>query len=717
MAAENAVTRVSIIIPIGERHLDDEFRAFRTVAGEALIQRTLRSFAPFSAAIDKVYVLCSQADEKRFDVARRLGDMPMEIPVETIGLDAETAGPAETIARGVLQRGIHGPVIVCDVDHRLDLQPLFEAIADDAARACHVCVWPLRGESLKRWSVACVTERGLIREVAERRLPPSAGTFVGVIGCYHFAEIGSVADLCLERGLALFSDLFNLYASESREVGAVGLQTAEFFGDSERIMDIEAKQRFCGTVFCDIDGTILSHEDEPDYDSPATVLPGSREKLLKWMSEGYFVMLCTARASVDEAALTTALRRLDVPFHKIVTGLPSGPRVVINDRKPSAMFTAQALSLEIARNQGITTLELPSHRQTTVLRRFAGGSFAETLLIEDESRTFIRKHVSKHTDPMLGYARLKSQFRTMSRFSHICPGITPELYGERDNSHEYFYDMEYLQSYETLDRCSPRRAALALDGLLERFADSIYCHRSRSKSLATNWFAQHLESKIHTKVRELSAHPRLRPLLVGEGVEIDGVPYPSLQRLIAAVGSEKVFAPRFMSVVHGDMTFQNIMVGVDDDVKVIDLESTDRLEAVELDLGKNLQSIYSQYDTWSACGTALCDAASETRLSLNFRPRQPDAAMLHAVRTRWSDIMECSPDLVDLKGGLYLGLHLLRMVPFRLRISEDQALYALATSAQWLSRSLELARDGRCEDVPFLPATIPSHTYRNANAP
>jgi hypothetical protein len=64
------------------------------------------------------------------------------------------------------------------------------------------------------------------------------------------------------------------------------------------------------------------------------------------------------------------------------------------------------------------------------------------------------------------------------------------------------------------------------------------------------------------------------------------------------------------------------------------------------------------------------------------------------VRDRWSSILNCSRDLVDLKGGFFLGLHLVRMTPFRLEIGEDQALYALATGIQWLSRSIDMARAG-----------------------
>jgi hypothetical protein len=54
----------------------------------------------------------------------------------------------------------------------------------------------------------------------------------------------------------------------------------------------------------------------------------------------------------------------------------------------------------------------------------------------------------------------------------------------------------------------------------------------------------------------------------------------------------------------------------------------------------------------------------------------------------WAKILGASADQVRIKGWFYMGLHLLRMVPFRLKVSEDQALYALANGVRWISRAI-----------------------------
>lgn len=659
---------------------------------ESLIQRSLRSFRPFLNRIDKIFYIVLEDQAQRFDIARRLMLELPDVPFELVSLSSATGGPAETVARGVARRGIAGPAIVCDIDHRLDPEPLFHADAD-----CLVSLWPLAGQNLKRWSVAAVTGSGVVMDVAERRLPAAAGFFHGVIGCYYFRDIHAVMDACLEGGFTRFSDYFNRLAAQGAPARGVRLETAEFFGDREQISQLEEKpagQR--GTIFCDIDGTLIVHEDRPDYARAPRLLPGSREKLRHWIAEGYHVVLCTARRREDEPRLAAMLRELNVPYHQILTGLPSGVRVVINDRKPSAMFTSQAASLEIARDQGIAAVEILPGRRPEVLRRFDGGSFAETLLVEEAGKQFVRKRAAKDCNISEGYHRLRDQFRTLERFSQLSPDLVPALHGEENNSHEYFYDMEFLQGYRQLAECDAPARAAALDRLFDRFDSHLYCNRSRNAGAAEDWFQRHLAAKIFPKMAALNGHDRLRPLLTGEGARIDGVFYPSLERQLARLQEPDIlakFTPQFLSLVHGDLTFQNVMVRADGDTRVIDMEAQDSLEAIELDLGKIFQSIHSQYESWSQIREPLCEGAAN--LNLNFHAAPPDAELLDAVRRRWSAILGCSQDAVDMKGGFYLGLHLVRMVPFRMKTSMDHAVYALATALVQLDTAIARAMPAR----------------------
>ena len=60
--------------------------------------------------------------------------------------------------------------------------------------------------------------------------------------------------------------------------------------------------------------------------------------------------------------------------------LSSGPRVVINDRKPSEFLRPSARAFEVKRNEGILDLEV-SIPPVNIIKRMKGGSFADTLLV------------------------------------------------------------------------------------------------------------------------------------------------------------------------------------------------------------------------------------------------------------------------------------------------------------------------------------------------
>ena len=70
---------------------------------------------------------------------------------------------------------------------------------------------------------------------------------------------------------------------------------------------------------------------------------------------------------------------------------------------------------------------------------------------------------------------------------------------------------------------------------------------------------------------------------------------------------------------------------------------------------------------------------------------EPHADALAICVEEWARILEISEDHVRIKGQFFMGLHLLRMVPFRLKVSEEQALYALANGVRWISRAISAA--------------------------
>jgi hypothetical protein len=112
------------------------------------------------------------------------------------------------------------------------------------------------------------------------------------------------------------------------------------------------------TIFCDIDGTLLYHwRDLHDIVTfQPTLLPGVTAKLAEWRDKDYYIVLTTARPEGCRSITQQHLDRHGIFYDQLIMGLPVGPRVVINDKKPNGMITSFAVCID--RNVGIENIDI-----------------------------------------------------------------------------------------------------------------------------------------------------------------------------------------------------------------------------------------------------------------------------------------------------------------------------------------------------------------------
>jgi aminoglycoside phosphotransferase (APT) family kinase protein len=689
---------ITVVFPIAGRapHAGFKYKPFLEIGNETAIQAAVAPFRPYVAdgTVHKLVFICLREQDAQFGVTARLWSMFHDLPFEIVTLERPTRGPAETLIQAVDAARLTGPVIVCDSDHALGVEPIFERIARGDID-CVLPVWSLRGEDLRAWAVAAIASGGRVTGIAEKRLPDSTGDFLGVIGCVYLADIHQVARAVVASD-SYVSDLVARMIGNGARVEAVPLAKMEMFGDSAKLRQARVRRDVAiGTIFCDIDGVITTHEDTPAYDAPLRVLPGAIDKLQAWADQGYMIILTTARVASDEDVMRRALATARIPYHRLVMGLPSGPRFLINDRKPSAVLTSQAMAFEVERNQGINHLTIQP-AAPTIMRRFKGGSFAETLLIEDDEKLFVRKRVTKRENLSLGYAKLKNQYRTMERFAKLSEGLVPALYGEHDNTIEYSYDMEYLPGHKLLAECAPAEQEAGLARLLATMGERVY-GSATTMGAGEDWLVSHLGRKIWARLDTLRSHAALDALVSSDEVVLDGRVHPGLSRLLNRAAGEGwigKLAPGRVCTVHGDLTFENVL-WADGDVRLIDMDGADYIDAPELDMGKLFQSVVARYEAWAHTSHKLFESVRGRELvTANRDAHGASATHEQALLTGWAPILGIGRDEVRTKGLFYMGLHLVRMVPFRLKVSEEQALFALSRAIEAISTALEAAPQG-----------------------
>jgi hypothetical protein len=238
---------VSVLFPMAGRgqRFGGVFKPFLRYGDELFIEAAVRPFRAWAHRIRRFGFVYLEEQEAAFDVRAELARRFAGLAYEAILLPQPTRGPAETFSRAVELCGITGPVVICDCDHSLDVGPLFERRSredqdDKRGRTpeappavCTLPTWSLDGESVAAWSVAAVAPDGRVMAIAEKRRPDAPGELRGVIGCYQFADAADVARRA--AGATNLSDVIAGYLAEGREVRAVAIERAEFFGDPDRL--------------------------------------------------------------------------------------------------------------------------------------------------------------------------------------------------------------------------------------------------------------------------------------------------------------------------------------------------------------------------------------------------------------------------------------------------------------------------------------------------
>jgi GTP:adenosylcobinamide-phosphate guanylyltransferase len=234
------VQKLSLIFPMAGQgaRFGYRFKPFLEVQGKPFISAAFAPFRPWLSRIDKVYFVVTREQDVAYDVCGRIDAMFAGVPHETVVLDNATDGPAETLDRCLEARTISGPIMVCDCDHAVNVDGLMRAA--NSAIDCALPTWDLAGETLASWSVAAITDDGLIEDVAEKALPERGANFRGIIGCYHFSDAARVRRFIADGQMIYLSDVVAKYLETGLSVRSVPVDDAHFFGDPARLARVAA---------------------------------------------------------------------------------------------------------------------------------------------------------------------------------------------------------------------------------------------------------------------------------------------------------------------------------------------------------------------------------------------------------------------------------------------------------------------------------------------
>ena len=114
------------------------------------------------------------------------------------------------------------------------------------------------------------------------------------------------------------------------------------------------------TLLIDLDGCIFRQGNRwPDIavDPVKDLLPGVKKKLAEANLAGHKIIILTARTWPEKSLTERQLREAGVKYDTLICGLPTGQRILINDRK-NEEDTPMAVAVNLRRDEGLEGVEL-----------------------------------------------------------------------------------------------------------------------------------------------------------------------------------------------------------------------------------------------------------------------------------------------------------------------------------------------------------------------
>ena len=105
------------------------------------------------------------------------------------------------------------------------------------------------------------------------------------------------------------------------------------------------------TWLLDLDGTVVKHNGYK-LDGRDTLLDGAME-FLRSIPSGDMVVFITSRTEKYREMTERFLRENNIRYDHIIYNAPFGERILVNDRKPSGLDTAIAVSITRNKFSGI----------------------------------------------------------------------------------------------------------------------------------------------------------------------------------------------------------------------------------------------------------------------------------------------------------------------------------------------------------------------------
>ena len=350
-------------------------KPFQIVKGKSIIEWSLTSYQYFINKriinVNNLYFVILKEHIKKFDAINRLkkifGDS-----IKIIVIPKLTSGPADTARIALKKINNNNPIIINDSDHYFNGNALFnEIIKIKKTKEVYGIINTTNTNSKKpNWSYINENDKGKLIGVKEKDIKLAQSNARGIIGSYFFSnkkiflnEANKIIKANNNNKEFFISEVINNLIKKNKKFNVCFTKKIYPLGNYEQVKKFEKKFDFKDfypepkTIIIDFDGVLIRHDDAGGSNSkqkkfiyPTKAISSNVDLIKNEYKNGSFIVVMSARPENERKNVMNELSKFKINYHKILLGVASGSRVVINDKKKSHPNIKTAIAIETRRN-------------------------------------------------------------------------------------------------------------------------------------------------------------------------------------------------------------------------------------------------------------------------------------------------------------------------------------------------------------------------------
>jgi dTDP-glucose pyrophosphorylase len=349
-------------------------KPFQIVKGKSIIEWSLTSYQYFINKriinVKNLYFVILKEHIKKFDAINRLkkifGDS-----IKIIVIPKLTSGPADTARIALKKINNNNPIIINDSDHYFNGNALFnEIIKIKKTKEVYGIINTTNTNSKKpNWSYINENDKGKLIGVKEKDIKLAQSNARGIIGSYFFSnkkiflnEANKIIKTSNNKEFFI-SEVINNLIKKNKKFNVCFTKKIYPLGNYDQVKKFEKKFDFKDfypepkTIIIDFDGVLIRHDDAGGSNSkqkkfiyPTKAISSNVDLIKNEYKNGSFIVVMSARPENERRNVMKELSKFKINYHKILLGVASGSRVVINDKKKSHPNIKTAIAIETRRN-------------------------------------------------------------------------------------------------------------------------------------------------------------------------------------------------------------------------------------------------------------------------------------------------------------------------------------------------------------------------------